>query len=42
MVSDRPYRTALGKALARAEIERCAGSQFCPDCVAVVLEVLDD
>jgi putative nucleotidyltransferase with HDIG domain len=40
MVSDRPYRSALGVDLARAELERCAGSQFCPDSVAAVLETL--
>src|SRR5437763_3008410 len=28
MVSDRPYRSALGEDIARTELERCAGSQF--------------
>jgi len=40
MVSDRPYRSALGEDIARTELQRCAGSQFCPDSVEAVLEEL--
>jgi hypothetical protein len=28
MIADRPYRTGMAAAAARAELERCAGSQF--------------
>jgi len=42
LVSDRPYRGALGPRTARAELERCAGSQFDPAVVAALLESLDD
>ena len=31
MTSDRPYRTALSRDEALAEVERCAGTQFDPD-----------
>ena len=41
MTSDRPYRRALTAAQARAEIERHAGTQFCPTTVAALLRVLD-
>ncbi len=41
MTSDRPYRRALTPAEARAEIERHAGSQFCPTTVAALMRVLD-
>jgi diguanylate cyclase (GGDEF)-like protein/putative nucleotidyltransferase with HDIG domain len=41
MTSDRPYRRALTPAEARAEIERHAGTQFCPTTVAALLRVLD-
>ena len=41
MTSDRPYRRALTAAEARAEIERHAGTQFCPTTVAALLRVLD-
>lgn len=34
MTSDRPYQPALPLEVARAEIERCAGSQFDPEVVA--------
>jgi HD-GYP domain-containing protein (c-di-GMP phosphodiesterase class II) len=36
MVSDRPYRLALGLPAALEELERCAGTQFDPDVVAAV------
>jgi diguanylate cyclase (GGDEF)-like protein/putative nucleotidyltransferase with HDIG domain len=41
MTSDRPYRRALTPEEARAELERHAGSQFCPTTVAALLRVLD-
>jgi anti-anti-sigma factor len=41
MVSDRPYRRALPREHALAELERGAGSQFCPDTVAALLAVLE-
>jgi putative nucleotidyltransferase with HDIG domain len=37
MTSDRPYRKALSFNQARAEIERCSGSQFDPSIVQVFL-----
>lgn len=37
MLSDRPYRKALSIVKVRHELERCAGSQFDPAIVAVVL-----
>jgi putative nucleotidyltransferase with HDIG domain len=39
MTSDRAYRAALPHAAALAEIERSAGSQLDPACVAVLCEV---
>jgi putative nucleotidyltransferase with HDIG domain len=39
MTSDRPYRRAVRFADARAEIARCAGSQFDPDCVQAFLSI---
>ena len=41
MTSDRPYRRALTEAEARIELERHAGTQFCPTTVAALLRVLD-
>jgi putative nucleotidyltransferase with HDIG domain len=41
MTSDRPYRDALSIAAARAELRRCAGTQFCPDVVAAFERLLD-
>ena len=38
MTSDRPYRPALTGAFAVAELERCAGTQFDPEVVAVFAE----
>ena len=37
LVSDRPYRKALPVAEARAELERCAGTQFDPRVVGALL-----
>src|SRR5215211_5199047 len=39
MTSDRPYRQALTREEALAEIERCAGTQFDPKIARVFLEV---
>lgn len=38
MLSDRPYRDALPVHVVRAELERCAGTQFDPDLVQAILE----
>ncbi|MDQ7844042.1 MAG: HD-GYP domain-containing protein [Armatimonadota bacterium] len=40
MTSDRPYRTALGEAQALAELERGRGTQFDPQVVRAVRELL--
>jgi putative nucleotidyltransferase with HDIG domain len=40
MTSDRPYRPALPRALALAEIERVAGSQLDPAAAALVRDVV--
>ena len=40
MTSDRPYRRALTRRHALAEIERCAGTQFDPEVARVFLELL--
>lgn len=39
MTSDRPYRSALSREEALAEVERCAGTQFDPKIARVFLEV---
>jgi response regulator RpfG family c-di-GMP phosphodiesterase len=39
MTSDRPYRGRLSPEAARAEIERCAGTQFDPQCAAAFLSI---
>jgi HD-GYP domain-containing protein (c-di-GMP phosphodiesterase class II) len=41
MVSDRPYRNALGPKTAVDEVRRNAGSQFCPRAADALLNVLD-
>lgn len=42
MVSDRPYRKALGVRRALAELERNAGTQFCPRTVSALLAVVNE
>jgi putative nucleotidyltransferase with HDIG domain len=41
MTSDRTYRVAIAKQSARAELLRCAGTQFDPRVVAAFLAALD-
>ena len=41
LVSDRPYRSALSRPLARAELIRCGGTQFDPKVVEALLACLD-
>ena len=41
MTSDRAYRSSIGHASARAELKRCAGTQFDPRVVDALLAVLD-
>jgi diguanylate cyclase len=41
MTSDRPYRAAIPRAVALAEIERVAGSQLDPSAAAVARDVVD-
>lgn len=40
MTSDRPYRRALTREAAIAEIARCSGSQFDPKVVEAFLQVV--
>jgi HD-GYP domain-containing protein (c-di-GMP phosphodiesterase class II) len=40
MVEDRPYRPALSRGDAIEEMRRAAGTQFDPDCVKALLEIL--
>ena len=42
MTSDRPYRRALSRAEALAEVERCAGTQFDPQISRVFLELFEE
>ena len=42
MVTDRPYRRAMPREEALAELERCAGTQFDPDVVEAFRAVLAD
>jgi HD-GYP domain-containing protein (c-di-GMP phosphodiesterase class II) len=39
MTSNRPYRRALSPETARAEIERCSGTQFDPRCAEAFLSM---
>jgi diguanylate cyclase (GGDEF)-like protein len=41
MTSDRSYRPSIGHAAARAELKRCAGTQFDTDVVDALLAVLE-
>jgi diguanylate cyclase (GGDEF)-like protein len=41
MTADRPYRRALGDAAARAELQRCAGTQFDPAVLSAFFTALD-
>jgi HD-GYP domain-containing protein (c-di-GMP phosphodiesterase class II) len=41
MTSDRPYRQGLSLETAKAEIKRCAGTQFDPDVVDIFLSLPD-
>jgi diguanylate cyclase (GGDEF)-like protein len=41
MTSDRYYRASIGPVAARAELERCAGTQFDPRVVDALLAVLE-
>ena len=41
MTSDRPYRKAIGTRAAIEELERNAGTQFCPRVVPALLDVVD-
>jgi len=42
MTSDRPYRRALSREEALAEVERCAGTQFDPTIARAFLEVFGE
>lgn len=42
MTSERPYRQPMSDAEARAELQRCAGSQYDPQVVEAFLQVLDE
>ena len=42
MTSDRPYRRALSREQALAEVERCAGTQFDPEIARIFLELFED
>lgn len=41
MTSDRPYRKALFKEEALSRIDRMSGTQFCPELVAIFLELME-
>ena len=42
MTTDRSYRAAMPVADAIAELRRCSGTQFDPDVVDVLVELLED
>jgi HD-GYP domain-containing protein (c-di-GMP phosphodiesterase class II)/CHASE3 domain sensor protein len=42
MTADRPYRKALGRERAIAELKRCAGTQFDPSIIAAVIPTLEN
>jgi diguanylate cyclase (GGDEF)-like protein len=41
MVHDRPYRSAISREEALAELERCAGTQFDPDVVTALVALVE-
>jgi HD-GYP domain-containing protein (c-di-GMP phosphodiesterase class II) len=41
MTTDRPYRKAMSRADALAELRACAGSQFDPDVVSIVTRIVE-
>jgi HD-GYP domain-containing protein (c-di-GMP phosphodiesterase class II) len=41
MTSDRPYRPALSRDDALAEVERCSGSQFDPELSDAFIKLID-
>ncbi|MCW2974158.1 MAG: hypothetical protein JWN72_2431, partial [Thermoleophilia bacterium] len=41
ITSDRPYRRGRPASEALAELERCAGTQFDPDCVAALVRAMN-
>jgi putative nucleotidyltransferase with HDIG domain len=40
MISDRPYRAAMAREAALAEVDRCAGSQFDPQVAGALLALV--
>jgi putative nucleotidyltransferase with HDIG domain len=40
MISDRPYRSAMPREAALAEVDRCAGSQFDPQVAGALLTLI--
>jgi diguanylate cyclase (GGDEF)-like protein len=42
IISDRPYRAGRSPAAAFAELRRCAGTQFDPDCVEALGRAIDE
>jgi putative nucleotidyltransferase with HDIG domain len=42
MRSDRPYRLARSRSAALGEMRKLTGQQFCPRCVKVLTEVIDE
>jgi diguanylate cyclase (GGDEF)-like protein len=42
MTNDRPYRKAMNRSEAIAELERCAGSQFDPDLVEIFKNLVEN
>ena len=42
LTSDRPYRKGISLLEARAEVRRCSGTQFDPQCVAAFDQISDE
>jgi putative nucleotidyltransferase with HDIG domain len=42
MLSDRPYRAAIGRHAAAQELRRCSGAQFHPAVTAAAIDLLED